>query len=127
MKIFWKMKANIWLPVCWKRWRIYNLPSLLFGRFLVRLFWWAVGRHHYFDIFLMCIIFFFLVIYFIIIIIIVGAWWPKMKLKGCSIGLMTEKGVERSQCWRGNTVSHRPKGRSRLRRRRNESWYSVVF
>ena len=49
-----------------------------------------------------------------------------MKLKGRSIGLRTEDEIERSQL-RGNAASHRPKGGSRSRRRRNESWYSRVF
>jgi len=58
---------------------------------------------------------------------IVGARGPRMKLKGHSIGPRTKDEIERSQHWRGNAISHSPKKGSRLRRRRNELWYSVVF
>jgi len=60
-------------------------------------------------------------------IILVGARGPRMKLKGRSIGPRTKDEAERSQHWRGNAASHRPKEGIHPRRRKNESWYSVVF
>ena len=61
------------------------------------------------------------------VIIYVDTRKLKMKLKSHSIGPRIEDEIEKSQYWRENATSHGPKEWSRLRRRRYESWYSVVF
>ena len=60
-------------------------------------------------------------------IVLVGARGSRMKLKGRSIGSRTEEEVERLQHRRGSATSHGLKEGSHPRKRRNESWYSVVF